>query len=60
MEIINMALFLVNYEAAEQFSSIEDGTYEVVVVQAEQAASQIGTDFLDIRLKIRDDFQPFQ
>ena len=32
-----MALFSVNYEAAEQFSSIEDGTYEVVVVQAEQA-----------------------
>ena len=57
MEIINMALFSVNYEAAEQFSSIEDGTYEVVVVQAEQAASQSGTDFLDIRLKIRDDFQ---
>ena len=56
MEIINMALFSVNYEAAEQFSSIEDGTYEVVV-QAEQAASQSGTDFLDIRLKIRDDFQ---
>ena len=54
MEIINMALFSVNYEAAEQFSSIEDGTYEVVV---EQAASQSGTDFLDIRLKIRDDFQ---
>lgn len=57
MEIINMALFSVNYEAAEQFSSIEDGTYEVVVAQAEQAASQSGTDFLDIRLKIRDDFQ---
>ena len=52
-----MALFSVNYEAAEQFSSIEDGTYEVVVAQAEQAASQSGTDFLDIRLKIRDDFQ---
>ena len=57
MEIINMALFSVNYEAAEQFSSIEDGTYEVVVAQAEQSASQSGTDFLDIRLKIRDDFQ---
>lgn len=52
-----MALFSVNYEAAEQFSSIEDGTYEVVVAQAEQAASQSRTDFLDIRLKIRDDFQ---
>lgn len=52
-----MALFSVNYEAAEQFSSIEDGTYEVVVAQAEQAASQSGTDFLDIRLKIRNDFQ---
>ena len=52
-----MALFSVNYEAAEQFSSIEDGTYEVVVAQAEQAASRTGTDFLDIRLKIRDDFQ---
>lgn len=57
MEIINMALFSVNYEAAEQFSSIEDGTYEVVVAQAEQSASQSGTDYLDIRLKIRDDFQ---
>ena len=57
MEIIKMALFSVNYEAAEQFSSIEDGTYEVVVAQAEQSASQSGTDFLDIRLKIRDDFQ---
>lgn len=57
MEIINMALFSVNYEAAEQFSSIEDGTYEVVVFSAEQSASRTGTDFLDIRLKIRDDFQ---
>lgn len=57
MEMINMALFSVNYEAAEQFSSIEDGTYEVVVFSAEQSASRLGTDFLDIRLKIRDDFQ---
>lgn len=57
MEIINMALFSVNYEAAEQFSSIEDGTYEVVVFSAEQSANQYGTDYLDIRLKIRDDFQ---
>lgn len=52
-----MALFSVNYEAAEQFSSIEDGTYEVVVFSAEQSANQYGTDYLDIRLKIRDDFQ---
>lgn len=52
-----MSLFSVNYEAAEQFSSVEDGTYEVVVATAEQSASQGGTDFLDIRLKIRDDFQ---
>lgn len=51
-----MGLFSVNYEAAEQFSSIEDGTYEVVVSYAEQDASKSGTDYLDIRLKIRDDF----
>ena len=52
-----MSLFSVNYEAAEQFSSVENGTYEVVVATAEQSASKSGTDFLDIRLKIRDDFQ---
>ena len=52
-----MSLFSVNYEAAEQFSSVENGTYEVVVATAEQSASKTGTDFLDIRLKIRDDFQ---
>lgn len=52
-----MSLFSVNYEAAEQFSSVENGTYEVVVTTAEQSASKSGTDFLDIRLKIRDDFQ---
>lgn len=52
-----MSLFSVNYEAAEQFASITDGTYEVFVSQAEQNASKNGTDFLDIRLKIRDDFQ---
>lgn len=52
-----MSLFSVNYEAAEQFSSVENGTYEVVVATAEQSANKTGTDFLDIRLKIRDDFQ---
>lgn len=52
-----MGIFSVNYEAAEQFAAIEDGTYEVYVAQAEQSATQNGTDFLDIRLKIRDDFQ---
>lgn len=52
-----MGIFSVNYEAAEQFAAIEDGTYEVYVAQAEQSATQSGTDFLDIRLKIRDDFQ---
>lgn len=52
-----MSLFSVNYEVAEQFSSVENGTYEVVVATAEQSASKSGTDFLDIRLKIRDDFQ---
>ena len=52
-----MSLFSVNYEAAEQFSSVENGTYEVVVATAKQSASKSGTDFLDIRLKIRDDFQ---
>ena len=52
-----MSLLSVNYEAAEQFSSVENGTYEVVVTTAEQSASKSGTDFLDIRLKIRDDFQ---
>lgn len=57
MEIKKMSLFSVNYEAAEQFSSVENGTYEVVVATAEQSASKSGTDFLDIRLKIRDDFQ---
>ena len=52
-----MSLFSVNYEAAEQFAAIENGTYEVYVSQAEQSATQSGTDFLDIRLKIRDDYQ---
>ncbi|HEL2527556.1 TPA: DUF669 domain-containing protein [Streptococcus suis] len=52
-----MGLFTVNYEAAEQFSSIEDGTYEVFISHVEQSASKGGTDFLDIRLKIREDFQ---
>ncbi|HFI0300008.1 TPA: DUF669 domain-containing protein [Streptococcus suis] len=54
-----MGLFTVNYEAAERFSSIEDGTYEVFISHVEQSASKGkgGTDFLDIRLKIREDFQ---
>ncbi|HEM5998269.1 TPA: DUF669 domain-containing protein [Streptococcus suis] len=52
-----MGLFTVNYEAAEQFSSIEDGTYEVFISHVEQSASKSGTDYLDIRLKIREDFQ---
>ncbi|HHT7829666.1 TPA: DUF669 domain-containing protein [Streptococcus suis] len=52
-----MGLFTVNYEAAEQFSSIEDGTYEVFISHVEQSASKGGADFLDIRLKIREDFQ---
>ena len=51
-----MGIFSVNYDAAEQFAAIENGTYEVYVAQAEQSATQSGTDFLDIRLKIRDDF----
>ena len=29
-----MGIFSVNYEAAEQFAAIEDGTYEVYVAQA--------------------------
>ena len=52
-----MGIFSVNYDAAEQFAAIENGTYEVYVAQAEQSATQSGTDFLDIRLRIRDDFQ---
>lgn len=52
-----MSLFSVDYKEADQFASIEDGTYEVFVHSAEQSASKSGTDFLDIRLKIRDDFQ---
>lgn len=52
-----MGIFSVNYEAAEQFASIEDGTYEVVVSHAEFNASKGGTDYMDIRLKIREDFQ---
>ena len=52
-----MGILSVNYEAAEQFAAIENGTYEVYVSQAEQSATQSGTDFLDIRLKIRDDYQ---
>lgn len=52
-----MGIFSVNYESAEQFAAIQNGTYEVYVAQAEQSATQSGTNFLDIRLKIRDDYQ---
>lgn len=56
-----MSLFTVDYSKAKQFQDITDGTYEVVVDYAEQSATPAGADFLDIRLKIRDDFkQDFQ
>lgn len=52
-----MSLFTVDYSKAKKFASITDGTYEVFVDTAEQSATPNGSDFLDIRLKIRDDFK---
>ncbi len=51
-----MSLFSVNYEAAEQFASITDGTGEVFCLTGDRTYKN-GTDFLDIRLKKFDDFQ---
>ena len=41
----------------QEFGSIKDGTYEVTIDLAKQDATQGGADFLDIRFRIRKDFQ---
>lgn len=45
-----------------EYKQIEDGTYEVVIEQAKEDANQnTGTEFLDFRLRIRNDVkQAFQ
>lgn len=56
-----MSVFEIDYSKAQEFAKITDGTYEVIVDKAVQNASQGGTDFLDIQLKIREDFnQPLK
>lgn len=48
-------------DTEKKFEKITDGTYEVLVDSTQQNASKSGTDFLDIRLRIRSDFnQPFK
>ena len=50
-------MFTIDYSQAKEFGSIADGTYEVTIDLAKQDATQGGADFLDIRFRIRKDFQ---
>lgn len=50
-------MFTIDYSQAKEFGSIKDGTYEVIIDQAKQDATQGGADYLDIRFRIRKDFQ---
>ena len=49
-------MFTIDYSKAQEFATITDGTYEVVVKSAKPDASKGGTDFMNIQFKIRDDF----
>lgn len=51
-----MSVFEIDYSQAQEFAKVTDGTYEVLIDKAVQNASQGGTDYLDIRFKIREDF----
>lgn len=50
-------MFTIDYSQAKEFGSIANGTYEVTIDLAKQDATQGGADFLDIRFRIRKDFQ---
>lgn len=52
-----MSMFTIDYSKAQEFASITDGTYEVTIDTAKQDATQGGADFLNIRFRIRTDFQ---
>ncbi len=52
-----MSVFEIDYSQAQEFAKVTDGTYEVLIDKAVQNASRGGTDFLDIQLRIRKDFQ---
>ena len=45
-----------NNNDKKEFAKIQDGTYEVIIDSAKQDATPSGADFLDIRLRIRQDF----
>lgn len=49
-------MFTIDYSQAQEFATITNGTYEVFIESAKPDASEGGTDFMDIRFKIRDDF----
>lgn len=50
-------MFTIDYSQAKEFGAIADGTYEVTIDLAKQDATQGGSDYLDIRFRIRKDFQ---
>lgn len=50
-------MFTIDYSQAQEFATITDGTYEVVIKSAKPDASKGGTDFMNIQFKIRDDFE---
>ena len=50
-------MFTIDYSKAKEFGSIKDGTYEVTIDLAKQDATAGGADYLDIRFRIRKDFQ---
>ena len=50
-------MFTIDYSQAKEFGTIADGTYEVTIDLAKQDATQGGADYLDIRFRIRKDFQ---
>lgn len=52
-----MSVFEIDYSQAQEFAKVTDGTYEVLIDKAVQNASRGETDFLDIQLRIRKDFQ---
>lgn len=50
-------MFTIDYSQAKEFGAIADGIYEVAIDLAKQDATQGGADYLDIRFRIRKDFQ---
>lgn len=50
-------MFEIDYSKAQEFGTIEDGTYEVLVEYSIEKTTPNGADYLSIPLRIRKDFE---